>query len=178
MDSAVIGGGFEYDGRELAPFDTGGGPGLLRRAEGQEACARWPSPACSPPSGTTTSVAAARLCREVMGEDVHVSVSSEIGSMGLIERENATILNAALYQVAQSFTEGFAQLSGGRRGHQRPGLPLPERRHPHDHGATPGATPSSPSPAAPPTPSGAPATSAACRTPSSSTWAVPPPTWA
>ena len=37
-----------------------------------------------------------------MGEDVHVSVSSEIGSMGLIERENATILNAALWQVAES----------------------------------------------------------------------------
>ena len=29
--------------------------------------------------------------------------------MGLIERENATILNASLYKVAQSFTEGFAQ---------------------------------------------------------------------
>ena len=44
-----------------------------------------------------------------MGDDVHVSISSEIGSMGLIERENATILNAALYKVAQSFTEGFAK---------------------------------------------------------------------
>ena len=52
---------------------------------------------------------AAKLCKEIMGEDVHVSVSSEIGSMGLIERENATILNAALYKVAQTFTEGFAQ---------------------------------------------------------------------
>ena len=52
---------------------------------------------------------AARLCREVMGEDVHVSVSSEIGSMGLIERENATILNAALWQVAERFTDGFAK---------------------------------------------------------------------
>ena len=41
-------------------------------------------------------VEAAKLCREIMGEDVHISVSSEIGSMGLIERENATILNAAL----------------------------------------------------------------------------------
>ncbi len=29
--------------------------------------------------------------------------------MGLIERENATILNAALYQVAQRFTESFAR---------------------------------------------------------------------
>jgi N-methylhydantoinase A/oxoprolinase/acetone carboxylase beta subunit len=50
---------------------------------------------------------AAKLCKEIMGEDVHVSISSEIGSMGLIERENATILNAALYKVAESFTEGF-----------------------------------------------------------------------
>lgn len=52
---------------------------------------------------------AAKLCKEIMGEDVHISISSEIGSMGLIERENATILNAALYKVAESFTEGFAQ---------------------------------------------------------------------
>ncbi len=38
-----------------------------------------------------------------------MSVSSEIGSMGLIERENATILNAALTEVAERFTDGFAQ---------------------------------------------------------------------
>ena len=44
-----------------------------------------------------------------MGDDVHVSISSEIGSMGLIERENATILNTALWQVAERFTEGFAK---------------------------------------------------------------------
>ena len=29
--------------------------------------------------------------------------------MGLIERENATILNAALWKVAERFTNGFAQ---------------------------------------------------------------------
>ncbi|MDO4443032.1 MAG: hydantoinase/oxoprolinase family protein, partial [Slackia sp.] len=38
-----------------------------------------------------------------------VSISSEIGSMGLVERENATILNAALHEVAKRFTEGFAK---------------------------------------------------------------------
>ena len=52
---------------------------------------------------------AAKLCRAVMGEGVHISISSEIGSMGLIERENATILNAALWKVAERFTEGFAK---------------------------------------------------------------------
>ena len=43
---------------------------------------------------------AAQLCREILGPDVRISISSEIGSMGLIERENATILNAALCRVA------------------------------------------------------------------------------
>ena len=52
---------------------------------------------------------AAEICREVLGDEIPVSVSCEIGSMGLIERENATILNAALVYVAQSFTEGFAK---------------------------------------------------------------------
>ena len=54
-------------------------------------------------------LAAAKIAREVLGEDVHVSISSEIGSMGLVERENATILNAALHEVAKRFTEGFAK---------------------------------------------------------------------
>ena len=50
---------------------------------------------------------AATIAREVLGEDVHVSISSEIGSMGLIERENATILNAALYDVARTTADSF-----------------------------------------------------------------------
>ena len=108
VGSTVIGGGFEYDGKELAPFDTEAAGAFFR--ELKEAGVR--SVAISCVFSTVRNdheMEAARLCREIMGEDVHVSVSSEIGSMGLIERENATILNAALYQVAQSFTEGFAK---------------------------------------------------------------------
>lgn len=108
VDMAVIGGGYEYDGKELAPFD-------------QEAARKFfvglkeknvKSVAISCVFSTIRSdheKMAAKLCREIMGEDVHVSVSSEIDTMGLIERENATILNAALYQVAESFTNGFAR---------------------------------------------------------------------
>ena len=106
--TAVIGGGFEYDGKELAPFDETAARAFFEdlKAQGVK------SVAISCVFSTVRSDherAAAKLCREVMGEDVHVSISSEIGSMGLIERENATILNAALYRVAQSFTEGFAR---------------------------------------------------------------------
>lgn len=106
--TAIVGGGFEYDGKELAPFDVAAATSFFEELKAQNI----KSVAISCVFSTVRNdheLEAARLCREVMGEDVHVSISSEIGSMGLIERENATILNAALYKVAQSFTEGFAQ---------------------------------------------------------------------
>ena len=107
VDSVIVGGGFEYDGKELAPFDQ-----EAARAFFEGLLGKVRSVAISCVFSTVRNdheLAAARLCREVMGEDVHISISSEIGSMGLIERENATILNAALYKVANSFTEGFAR---------------------------------------------------------------------
>ena len=108
MGSTIIGGGFEYDGRELAPLDTAAAKSFFEemKAKGVK------SIAISSVFSTVRNdheVEAAKLCREIMGEDVHISISSEIGSMGLIERENATILNAALWQVAERFTEGFAK---------------------------------------------------------------------
>ena len=108
VKTAIIGGGFEYDGRELAPFDTAAAATFFEELKAQNV----KSVAISCVFSTVRNdheLEAAKLCKEIMGEDVHVSVSSEIGSMGLIERENATILNAALYKVAQTFTEGFAQ---------------------------------------------------------------------
>jgi N-methylhydantoinase A/oxoprolinase/acetone carboxylase beta subunit len=38
---------------------------------------------------------------------IPISLSNEIGSLGLLERENATILNAALADVAKSITNAF-----------------------------------------------------------------------
>lgn len=109
VGSTIIGGGFEYDGRELAPLDTAAAKSFFEemKAKGVK------SIAISSVFSTVRNdheVEAAKLCREIMGEDIHISISSEIGSMGLIEpRENATILNAALWQVAERFTEGFAK---------------------------------------------------------------------
>ena len=108
VGSAVIGGGFEYDGKQLAPFDAEAAKKFF--LEMKEKGVK--SIAISCVFSTVRNdheLEAAALCREVMGEDVHVPISSEIGSMGLIERENATILNAALWKVAERFTEGFAQ---------------------------------------------------------------------
>lgn len=108
VKTAIVGGGFEYDGKELAPFDVAAATAFFEELKAQNV----KSVAISCVFSTVRNdheLEASKLCKEVMGEDVHVSISSEIGSMGLIERENATILNAALYKVAESFTEGFAQ---------------------------------------------------------------------
>ena len=106
--NVVIRGGYEFDGREITPLDEDAARAFF--AEMKEKGVK--SIAVSGAFSTVRNdqeLRAAELAKEVMGEDVHVSVSSEIGSMGLIERENATILNAALWQVAEKFTEGFAR---------------------------------------------------------------------
>ena len=105
-ESAVISGGYEYDGKALNPLDEAAARAFFEGLKG-----RVESVAISCVFSTVCAeheLRAAQICREVMGGDVHISISSEIGSMGLIERENATILNAALYRVAERFTEGFA----------------------------------------------------------------------
>lgn len=106
--SAVVGGGFEYDGKELAPFDRDAAAAFFQDM-GEKGVKSVAISCVFSTVRNDHEREAAALCREILGEDVHISVSSEIGSMGLIERENATILNAALWKVAERFTEGFAQ---------------------------------------------------------------------
>lgn len=103
----IVEGGFEYDGKRLATFDED-----ACRAFFESVLGKVQAVAISCVFSTVRDedeVRAAEVAREVFGPDIHVSLSSQIGSMGLIERENATILNAALCQVAKRFTEGFAR---------------------------------------------------------------------
>ena len=105
--SAIIEGGFEYDGRRLAAFDEGACRAFFEGVRG-----KVDAVALSCVFSTVRDDderRAAEVAREVLGDKVHLSVSSEIGSMGLVERENATILNAALNEVSRRFTEGFAE---------------------------------------------------------------------
>lgn len=52
---------------------------------------------------------AIELVHEILGKNFPTSKSSEIGSVGLIGRENATILNTALFKVIKKVTTGFAE---------------------------------------------------------------------
>ncbi len=105
--STIVEGGFEYDGKRLAALDEDACREFFASVKG-----KVDAVAISCVFSTVRNddeLRVAEIAREVLGDDVRVSISSEIGSMGLIERENATILNAALNHVAQRFTEGFAQ---------------------------------------------------------------------
>ncbi|KAE9658269.1 hydantoinase/oxoprolinase family protein, partial [Escherichia coli] len=49
----------------------------------------------------------AALVADHVGVDLPVSLSHEIGALGLLERENATVLNAALHGIARDVTQGL-----------------------------------------------------------------------
>jgi N-methylhydantoinase A/oxoprolinase/acetone carboxylase beta subunit len=96
---AVVGGGIEVDGRELAPLDEDAVRRFLEPLAGTvEGVAITGMFA---PASPAQELRAREIAGEVLGSGVHVSLSHEVGSLGLIERENATVLNAALVAVAQ-----------------------------------------------------------------------------
>ncbi|MCD6471875.1 hydantoinase/oxoprolinase family protein [Candidatus Aerophobetes bacterium] len=93
----IIRGGSEYDGQDIVPLD-------------EKAIAL----ACREMKGKINSVAiigvfspiiskheerAAEIVREVLGEDISITLSNRIASISILERENSTILNAAVISV-------------------------------------------------------------------------------
>lgn len=106
MGEIVVDGGYEFDGREQVPFDA-------RRLRSFLASLTEP-----PDSVAITSVfapvsaehehRAAEIVAELFGDEVPVSLSCDVGSMGVLERENACVLNAALRQVAHDIVAGLS----------------------------------------------------------------------
>ena len=90
-------GGHEFDGREIAPLDRDEIRRVAEdiRAKGIRSIAI--SSVFSPVNAVLEEEAAAILAEEVPG--VPISLSHEIGRIGLLERENATIMNACLREL-------------------------------------------------------------------------------
>ncbi|HWI73619.1 MAG TPA: hydantoinase/oxoprolinase family protein, partial [Baekduia sp.] len=97
VGAEVVEGGFELDGTEIAPFDADATARLFASVAGTADSVAITSVFAA--VSEQHELAAAEIARAEMGE-VHVSLSHEIGTLGLIERENATILNAALVGLA------------------------------------------------------------------------------
>jgi len=98
VGAAIVDGGIEFDGQDLSPLDTDAIARFLGQV-GDTADGVAITSVFAPVSPRHELLAAEVVKREL--GDVHTSLSHEIGSIGLIERENATILNGALAGVAR-----------------------------------------------------------------------------
>lgn len=98
-------GGHEFDGRVISDLD----PDELRRVAADMAAKQIRSVAISsvfsPVNAEFELRAADILAAELDG--LYISLSHEIGRMGLLERENATVINASLRDVAEQICVGL-----------------------------------------------------------------------
>jgi N-methylhydantoinase A/oxoprolinase/acetone carboxylase beta subunit len=99
-------GGHEFDGRHIAELEEA----ELRKAAEDMGRAGVRSVAItsvfSPVNAEFEARAAEVIAAELPG--VPISLSHEIGRIGLLERENATIINAALRELAAHIVDGLA----------------------------------------------------------------------
>lgn len=104
-DAAMIRGGYQYDGRVNAPLDETAVAEAARafRRRGVNAVA---VSALFAPVNDAMEQRAAEIVRNEH-PDAHVTLSSRIGRIGLIERENAGIMNASLTRLAARTVGGF-----------------------------------------------------------------------
>lgn len=103
----LLPGGYEVDGREIAPLDEArvreAATNFRRR--GLRAIAIGSAFATMNPA---MEERAATIVRDAFPE-AHVTLSAAFGRIGLIERENAAMLNASLADLAAKVTRAFAR---------------------------------------------------------------------
>ena len=124
----MLEGGHEFDGRPLVPFDAQGMRAAARRIRDAGIRSVAIAAVFSPLNASCEEEAAAILREEC--PDVAVTLSHRLGRIGLLERENAALLNACLIELARTTTRAFTEALRGER-HRGAALPHPERRHRH-----------------------------------------------
>ncbi len=100
-------GGHEYDGRLISPLDVDELRGVAADIAAKGVRSVAISSVFSLVNGDLERQAADVLTAEV--PDLLVSFSHEIGRLGLLERENATIINAALRELAEQIADGLTE---------------------------------------------------------------------
>ncbi|BCL77665.1 hydantoinase subunit beta [Ktedonobacteria bacterium brp13] len=103
--SAILPGGVQYDGRPITPFD----PDAVRRMveEARDQVQGLAITSVFSAVRNDDELAAAAIVSELVPAGTPISLSHEIGSLGFLERENATILNASVAPVAHRVTQAF-----------------------------------------------------------------------
>jgi N-methylhydantoinase A/oxoprolinase/acetone carboxylase beta subunit len=103
----MVEGGHEYDGRPLVPLDERAVRDAARRIRAAGLTAAAVASVFSPLNAGCEERAAAILREEC--PDVSVTLSHQLGRIGLLERENAALLNASLTELAARTTRAFTE---------------------------------------------------------------------
>jgi N-methylhydantoinase A/oxoprolinase/acetone carboxylase beta subunit len=98
-------GGNEFDGRVISPLDEGELRGIAAQIAARGIGSVAVSSVFSPVSNAFEKQAGEILADALPG--VHVTLSADIGRIGLLERENAAIMNACLRDLARHVVEAF-----------------------------------------------------------------------
>jgi N-methylhydantoinase A/oxoprolinase/acetone carboxylase beta subunit len=104
---ALVHGGREFDGRPLSPFDEEGVRSAARAIREAGIGAVAISSVFSPVAPEDEDRAAEIVRQEF--SDCFITVSHDIGRLGLLERENAAIINSCLHRLAKETIAGFRQ---------------------------------------------------------------------
>src|SRR5262252_10684925 len=101
----MLEGGHDYDGRPIVPFDEAG----MRRAA-RRICASGIRSVAVAAIFSPLDPGCEERARVILAEecpDAAVTVSHNLGRIGLLERENAALLNGALIELARATVAGF-----------------------------------------------------------------------
>jgi N-methylhydantoinase A/oxoprolinase/acetone carboxylase beta subunit len=101
----MVEGGHEYDGRLFMPLDTEAIRDAAREMKAAGLRAVAISAVFSPLDNSHEKQAAAIVAEEI--PDAAITCSSDLGRIGLLERENASLLNAALAGLARDTIAAF-----------------------------------------------------------------------
>jgi N-methylhydantoinase A/oxoprolinase/acetone carboxylase beta subunit len=111
VDWAIVGGGHLVDGHPISPLDRDAVARFVAATAGMTDA--YVVTGVFSPAFREQELEVAEIVAAGAGASTPVSLSHEIGSLGLVERENATVLNAALYGVARGVTEALQAVLAG-----------------------------------------------------------------
>ena len=109
----MLEGGHEYDGREFMPFDEAGMRAAARQIRDSGLRSVGIAASFSPLDLSHEERARAILAEEC--PETSITLSHELGRIGLLERENAALLNAALTELARVTIAGFREAIAASR---------------------------------------------------------------
>ncbi len=100
--SYIVDGGYEYDGQEISPINKK----QIEEIVDNATVHNYAISGVFSPLDKKQEIEVRDIIKNLV-PDANISLSHEIGSLSLLERENATILNSSLQDVIQLVTKGF-----------------------------------------------------------------------